>query len=261
LKRERKKKLESTRQFSRREMLQLTGATAAATLVGCVRGQSVSEGRTIMATEKSNQPAAAKIPSCVVRPEQTEGPYFIDEKLNRSDIRSDPSDKSVREGVPLRLVFGVSKMGGNACTPLKGAIIDVWQCDALGVYSDVDDFAGQFDTRGKKFLRGYQATDASGHAEFMTIFPGWYPGRTVHIHFKIRTDAGSRGHEFTSQLYFDDSITDQVHGKAPYSSKGRRTHRNSRDGIFRDGGDNLLLQLTKDGQGYTGTFDIGLDIA
>src|SRR5258705_14025132 len=82
---------------------------------------------------------AATLPACVVRPEQTEGPYFVDEKLNRSDIRVDPSDKSVKAGVPLRLEFHVSHIGGGACVPLSGAIVDLWHCDAQGVYSDVRD--------------------------------------------------------------------------------------------------------------------------
>jgi protocatechuate 3,4-dioxygenase beta subunit len=201
----------------------------------------------------------ATTPSCVARPQQTEGPYFLDEKLNRSDIRSDPSDGSVKPGVPLHLVFRVSRIEGSSCTPLSGALVDVWQCDALGVYSDVQDINGLFDTRGKKFLRGYQTADARGTAQFITIYPGWYPGRTVHIHFKFRTDpAAHRGFEFTSQLYFDDALTDQVHAQAPYASKGRRTLKNDGDRIFRGGGNQLMLQLTKDAQGYMGTFDIGL---
>jgi protocatechuate 3,4-dioxygenase beta subunit len=195
----------------------------------------------------------------VVRPEQTEGPYFVDERLNRSDIRSDPSDRSVRPGAPLHLVFNVSRVEGSACTPLAGALVDVWHCDALGQYSDVVDRG--FDTRGKKFLRGYQATDAKGAAEFRTIYPGWYQGRTVHIHFKIRTPPGAaRTYEFTSQLYFDDAISDQVYAQAPYASRGRRTTRNEQDGIFRTGGAQLILPLTREGTGYAGTFAIGLQL-
>jgi protocatechuate 3,4-dioxygenase beta subunit len=185
----------------------------------------------------------------------------VDEQLNRSDIRSDPSDGSVKEGVPVHLGFHVSRIVGSACTPLNGAVVDMWQCDALGMYSDVQDISGLFDTRGKKFLRGYQMADASGTAQFITIYPGWYPGRTVHVHFKIRTDpAAQRGFEFTSQLYFDEAITDQVHAQAPYATKGQRPLKNDRDFIFRSGGNQLMLPLTKDAQGYVGTFDIGLQI-
>jgi protocatechuate 3,4-dioxygenase beta subunit len=185
----------------------------------------------------------------------------VDEQLKRSDIRSEPSDGSVKEGVPLRLEFHLSQMNGSTCTPLRGALIDVWQCDALGMYSGVQDFNRLFDTRGKKFLRGYQMVDASGRAQFITIYPGWYPGRTVHIHFKIRRDpAAQRGLEFTSQLYFDDAITDHVHAQAPYVTKGQRSMRNNQDYIFRSGGSQLMLRLTTDAEGYTGTFDLGLQI-
>jgi protocatechuate 3,4-dioxygenase beta subunit len=183
----------------------------------------------------------------------------VDEKLNRSDIRSDPSDGSVKHGAPLHLVFHVSRINGASCTPLTGATIDLWHCDALGVYSDVTD--PSFSTVGKKFLRGYQVTDANGTVNFVTIYPGWYPGRTVHIHFKIRTDSASQqGYEFTSQLYFDDALTDQIHAQAPYAAKGQRTQRNAQDGIFQGGGQQLMLQLTKDAVGYVGTFDIGLQM-
>jgi protocatechuate 3,4-dioxygenase beta subunit len=199
------------------------------------------------------------LPPCIVRPEQTEGPYFVDERLNRSDIRSDPSDGSVKDGVPLRLAFRVHEIRGSACTPLAGAMVDIWHCDALGVYGDVRDRS--FDTRGKKFLRGYQVTDATGTAQFLTIYPGWYPGRTVHIHFKIRTNPESRrGYEFTSQIYFDDALTDQIQVQAPYSAKGQGRLRNQRDDSFLDGGDQLMPQLTKEAQGYSGAFDIGLQM-
>jgi protocatechuate 3,4-dioxygenase beta subunit len=197
---------------------------------------------------------AVAAPACVVRPQQTEGPYFVDARLNRSDIRAEPSGGAVTEGVPVRLAFQVSRLAGSACTPLAGAIVDVWQCDAQGRYSDVRDPHG--DTRGQKFLRGYQLTDADGAARFVTIYPGWYPGRAVHIHFKIRT-AASSGREFTSQLYFDDALTDRVLAQAPYVTKGRR-QRNDEDGLFRRGGNHLLVALAPDGAGYAGTFDVGL---
>lgn len=200
----------------------------------------------------------ATLPSCVVRPEQTQGPYFVDEKLHRSDIRSDPTDGSVKQGVPLRLRFRVSELKENACTPLAGATVDVWHCDVLGVYSDAQD-ALLGNTKGKKFLRGYQVTDAAGTAEFLTIYPGWYQGRTVHIHVKIRTSSASGArHEFTSQLYVDDTLTDRVHTQEPYARRGQRTLRNADDGIFRDGGKQLLLSAVQDGLGYTAIFAVAL---
>src|SRR5262249_2844899 len=153
------------------------------------------------------------------------------------------SNGSTRPGAPLALTFRVGRIRGAACSPLTGALVDVWQCDARGVYSDVRDANGFFDTRGKKFLRGYQTTDEGGLASFTTVYPGWYSGRTVHIHFKIRTaPSAARGFEFTSQLYFDDALTDQVHTGAPYNARGQRTTRNAQDGIYRRGGSKLLLQ-------------------
>ncbi len=221
-------------------------------------------GSVIQPTAANSQPSptanVASLPACVVRPEETEGPYFVDEKLNRSDIRSDPSDGSVKDGLPLLLAFRVSDVS-NGCTPLKGAQIDVWHCDALGVYSDTND--PNWNTVGKKFLRGYQVTDANGTAQFTTIYPGWYRGRAVHIHFKIRTTtAAGKSYDFTSQLYFDNSLTDQVHAQQPYAAKGQRDTTNSADGIYQSsGGSQLLLNLSKSGQGYATTFDIGLQMA
>jgi len=198
------------------------------------------------------------MPACVVRPEQTEGPYFVDENLNRSDIRMDPSDKSIKPGVPLRLQFHVSRVAAGACAPLAGAIVDIWHCDALGVYSDVRD-AG-FDTRGKKFLRGYQQTGANGSAEFRTIYPGWYEGRAVHIHFKIRGPQAAGAQDFTSQLYFDEAVTDQVLKQPPYSGKGGRRTMNDGDFNFRRGGKQLITTLTKKPDGYIANFEIGLQM-
>ena len=165
----------------------------------------------------------------------------------------------MKKGVPLQLTLRVSEISSNNCTLSNGAIVDIWLCDALGIYSDVQDNNELFDTSGKKFLRGYQVTDANGTVQFSTIYPGWYLGRTVHIQFEVRTDPSSdQSYEFTSQLYFDDAITDQVHAQAPYATKGPRPLKNDRDYIFRSGGDQLMLLLTKDAQGYVGTFDIGL---
>ncbi len=224
--------------LSRREVIALLGSGAFAVLVG---------PRAVNATQSP----------CVVRPEQTEGPYFVDELLHRADLRTDPTDGTARPGTPLDLTIRVSRLAGERCRPLAGLQVDVWQCDHLGVYSDVQDPG--FSTVGKKFLRGYQITDDQGRARFTTIYPGWYRGRTVHIHFKIRSPRTQQpGFEFTSQLYFDDALTDRVHAASPYAERGVRTTRNERDGIFRRSGSQLLLAVTPHGAGYAGTFEVAL---
>ena len=166
------------RLLSRREILALLGASGIAALAGC---RPSREGAAVTMAESS------ALPSCIVRPEQTEGPYFVDNRLDRSDIRSDPATRVVKPGASLQLAIVVSRIGpGAACTPVQGAHVDVWQCDASGIYSGVRD--PSFDTSGQQFLRGFQRTDATGAARFTTIYPGWYRGRTVHVHFKVRTE-------------------------------------------------------------------------
>ncbi len=225
-------------------------------------GADAGAGEDALGNIGTDSASADASPPCTVRPAQTEGPYFVDEMLNRSDIRSDPTDGTTKPGALLRITFRVLRIGGSACTPLSDALVDIWQCDALGAYSDVQDSNGHFDTRGKKFLRGYQLTDQNGLAEFVTIYPGWYSGRTAHIHFKVRTNPSSpQGHVFTSQLYFDDTITDVVFAQAPYNSKGPRSTTNAMDGIFQSGGKQLVLNVAPDAQGYAGTFEVGLAIA
>lgn len=233
--------------LSRRQVVTLLGTSGALWLLG----GSLFSRRSIAGTQ---------IPACVVRPEQTEGPYFVDERLNRSDIRSDPTTGQAKTGTPLALTLQIFRLGSGDCLPLAGAQVDIWHCDALGIYSDVRD-AG-FNTVGQKFLRGYQITDARGEAKFVTIYPGWYAGRTVHIHVKVRTaHAAERHSEFTSQMYFDDGLTDRVYADQPYASKGRRNARNQDDRIFRRGGDQLMLAPTATANGYAASFDIGLHLS
>ena len=195
-----------------------------------------------------------------MRPRHIEGPYFVDTTLNRSDIRSDPRSGEVKYGIPLRLTFRVSHMNDKSCLPLRGARVDVWHCDAGGRYSDTKDW--QDSTLGQRFLRGFQLTDRRGLASFTTIFPGWYPNRAVHVHFKIRTGpADERGKEFTSQIYFDDALTDAIHAQPPYAQRGARKVRNDRDLLFLFRGSRLVLPLREDNKGYAGTFDIALDLS
>ena len=156
----------------------------------------------------------------------------------RSDIREG------RPGTPLVLALRVR--AGDDCAPVENAIVDIWHCDAGGVYSGFD--SGE----GERFLRGAQATNEDGIAKFTTIYPGFYQGRTVHIHAKVHLD---RQTVLTTQLYFDDAVSDKVFAEDPYAAQGERDQRNDSDGIFDD---SLLLTLERSGEGYLGlmNFDV-----
>ena len=201
-------------------------------------------------------------------PQQIEGPYFVDDMPNRSDIRSDPSDGSVQQGIPLHLVLHVYDVDKGSCIPLSGAQVDIWHANSQGVYSGVQD-AG---TGGMMYLRGYQLTDDNGTVRFTTVYPGWYEGRAIHIHAKVRTFEGSeKTLEWTSQFYLNNSINEQVHTQPPYSKHGLPEVTNEGDMIYKgassDGlvqsntGERLMLNLTKDDdeQSYLGMFNIVLN--
>lgn len=233
------------RVLNRREALLLLGA-AGLSMAGCPTSATLTDTST-------TDSGATGSGGCVVRPEATEGPYFVDELLQRSDIRVDPTDGSTQDGVPLMLSFNVSKFAGSSCSALAGAQVDAWHCNANGLYSD----ESANGTVGAKSLRGYQLTDANGAVQFVTIFPGWYGGRTAHIHFKIRTFSGTQQtFEFTSQLFFSDALADAVYANAPYNTRGTRTTRNGNDNIYDS---RLLLTPSAQGDGYAAAFDIALD--
>ncbi len=197
-------------------------------------------------------------PDCVAQPEQTEGPYFVDRVLERSDLRLDPATGTMSAGAPLTLQFALSRVtAAGACAVLPGAQIDIWHCDALGVYSDAED--RRTNTRGRQFLRGYQISDESGVVRFTTIYPGWYRGRAVHIHFKVRTPGvGGRIDEFTSQLYFPDDLTDRVHAAEPYAANRGQRLLNTRDMIFREGSTQLILPVVEDQGRFAATYRIAM---
>ena len=235
------------RVLTRREALALLGSTGTLVFLGCSPSSATSR--------------AGRSSPCVVRPAMTEGPYYVDEKLDRSDIRSDPTDGAVKTGALLALTLNVYSLSKKGCDPLKDAIVDLWHCDAEGVYSDAVD-PKYFKTKGKKFLRGFQKTDGNGVAKFMTIYPGWYPQRTPHIHYKIRSpDSHDRAHEFTSQLYFDEGTSDRVYAQPPYAARGKRTVSNLSDQIYNEsGGRQSMLSVVPANEGLTASFDVALDL-
>jgi protocatechuate 3,4-dioxygenase beta subunit len=179
--------------------------------------------------------------ACILAPESTEGPFYLDDARIRRDITEG------RPGVPLTLRLKV--VDASSCRAIKGASVDVWHCDAAGAYSGT---GGEADER---FLRGVQRTDAKGLAVFRTIYPGWYPGRTVHVHVLVHV-AGDVVH--TGQLYFPDALTDTVFRRAPYSRRPGRSTRNAADAVYRNGGRRSTLQLRRSGRAYVGSITMGV---
>jgi protocatechuate 3,4-dioxygenase beta subunit len=241
---------ETTSPFTRRQAVGMAGAAGAALLLSKLSGPD-----RLLESLGVSDDAQAAATSCVLTPDKTEGPYFVDEKLNRSDIRSDPADGSVQPGAPVSLTMVVVRADGS-CAPVAGAVVDIWHANAAGKYSDV----GSEGTSGKKYLRGLQVSDAGGQAKFTTIYPGWYQGRAVHIHFKVRVfDGSSQTYEFTSQLFFDPSTTSAVYETGVYAARGQASTSNASDGIYGSDGSKLVVSLTPDGNGgYAGTFVIGV---
>jgi protocatechuate 3,4-dioxygenase beta subunit len=254
--------------LTRRDLLGFAARGAATVVVtqalfacdgGPLASAEIDDGWT-SGTGSSNTTDPTTGSACVLTAALTEGPYFVDEKLNRSDIRSDPATGVVSAGVPLELRFNVQRVSDASCMPLTGAYLDVWHCDAAGNYSDVSGGGA-----GKKFLRGYQITDANGSAAFTTIYPGWYPGRAVHVHFKLRLFAGSsKTYEFTSQFFFDEALTSVVHAQSPYDTKGTRNVVNTRDGIYNSlivaEKAALTLSTTPSSSGYVGVINLGVRV-
>lgn len=219
--------------ISRRDsLLRLGGLFAGAATAGAWRvADSASAGPAAVASGAV---------SCVLAPEQTEGPYYLDDQKIRRDITDG------KTGVTLALRMTV--VDASTCRPLKGAAVDVWHCDAAGVYSGV-----QGDTRS--FLRGIQRTNAKGLVLFETIYPGWYPGRTVHVHVKVSLGSNV---VHTGQLYFPDSVTDAVYRRTPYRRRPNRDPRNAGDSIYRNGGRRSTLRLTRRGTGYVAAITMGV---
>ena len=192
-------------------------------------------------------------PVCTLTPEQIEGPFYLDQARIREDISEG------KPGVPLRLVLHVLDAGAS-CAPIPRAAVDVWQCDALGIYSGYEGAAiapRHVDpVDDKTFLRGTQLTDPTGGVRFRTIYPGWYLGRTPHVHLKLRAGAKAA----TTQLYFPDEITNAVYARAPYNRHPNRDTTNATDRFLGPIADKSLVMwaMKRDGDGYVAAATIAL---
>jgi protocatechuate 3,4-dioxygenase beta subunit len=195
----------------------------------------------VCTTTAATTTAGATTPDCVLTPELTEGPYYLDLDLMRRDIT---------EGRPgLAYDLAVKVVDAESCEPIEDAIVDVWHCDAEGVYSGVDGDG--------TFLRGVQVADGTGTATFRTIFPGWYSGRAVHIHLKVIQG----GQTWTGQLFFDDEALDAVYALEPYSARGPADVPNESDGIFGQSEGSTVVATELTGDRASGQVTIGVERA
>jgi protocatechuate 3,4-dioxygenase beta subunit len=202
--------------------------------------------------------------ACVLTPEVTEGPYWVSNHLMRRDIRAG------KPGLPLEVLFTVQN--ANTCKPISNANVEIWHCDAVGVYSGYENLSQGGPPRGggghatptsnKRYLRGHQKSGANGKVSFLTIFPGWYRGRSPHIHLKVHI-GGNVVH--TGQVFFSQKIADAVYRHAPYKSHGEPDTTHAQDSIYAAaGGSKALLELTRRGngnKGYRGTITLGVATA
>jgi protocatechuate 3,4-dioxygenase beta subunit len=218
--------------FDRRESLVAAGGLALAAL-----------GAGALPASAASTASGASAVSCVLAPEMTQGPFYIADEKVRRNIREGEA------GVALALRLGV--VDAASCKPIKGAAVDIWHADAGGNYSGF----GSNGTSSRTFLRGIQKTDANGIARFDTVYPGWYQGRTVHIHVLVHV-GGNVLH--TGQLFFADGLTDTVFARKPYSGRGQRDRRNSDDSIYANGGSRSLLRMKRQGTGFLGTITMGV---
>lgn len=154
---------------------------------------------------------------CVLTPSETAGPYYLNLNLLRQDI------KESQTGILVR--YSITVVDAGTCNPIPNATVDIWHNNALGVYSG---YANQ-GTQGQTWLRGIQLTDSTGLAMFDSIYPGWYQGRTTHVHVKVRPTGLS---ELTTQMYFHPSLSKRIYGRPPYASHGQNPTTNLTDPLY-----------------------------
>ncbi|WP_459799987.1 intradiol ring-cleavage dioxygenase [Herbidospora sp. RD11066] len=193
--------------------------------------------------------------TCTLTASTTQGPYYFDADKIRSDIREDRPGK--------RLDVAIRVRDSETCEPLKDAVVEIWHCDAGGNYSGAESqSAGRpggggtgdlVPTDDHRYLRGAQVTNAEGIVTFTTIWPGWYRGRTVHIHAMVHV---GQDRTLTTQMMFDEALNDVVMAAEPYTGRGERDTRNENDSIFRSG---MVMKTVAAADGYQGAITFNVD--
>jgi protocatechuate 3,4-dioxygenase beta subunit len=231
------------KKVTRREALGVLGAAGAAFSLGC--GSETLTGPS--ATTTGVAEGAVGNAACAVTPSETIGPYPSLTDMFRADIRED------RAGTPLTLTLTVTN-SNNACSPLSGATVDIWQCDAEGRYSHYSQ--GGFDGRASTFLRGMQTTDSNGRVTFTTVYPGWYQGRATHIHVDVLVNGRSVK---VTQIGFPEAVNSEVYSSGVYAARGQNPTSNTRDMVFADSITRETATVSGSAvSGYTATFTINV---
>ena len=235
----------------RRLMRSLLAAPAAPFVLGGLGGIARAETAPDLALAAATM-GLISTHVCALMPATTEGPYYLDPKLVRAAITEG------KPGVPLLLQL---QLVTADCRPIAGARVDIWHCDAQGNYSGYarQGSAAVVDTTGQTFLRGTQPTDAMGIAKFETIYPGWYRGRTTHIHYKIFLDERT---VLTSQIFFPDALSEYLYDHAPdYAREQDRDTLNSIDGIAAEAGEGAYCAIREQQERYVAALVVGIDPA
>jgi protocatechuate 3,4-dioxygenase beta subunit len=241
------------KRLNRREALGLLGAAGAALTAACggdtpTSPSTVSTLTTTTTTTTppttTNPPTAGATGTCIVSPNETIGPYPSLADFVRSDIREN------KQGLPLTLTITVVNTTAS-CAPVSGAVVDVWQCDADGNYSQYGS------ERNLTYLRGLQTTDSNGRVTFVTIYTGWYQGRATHIHVEVSLNGRSVK---VTQIAFPEDVTASVYRTGVYASSGQNPTTTARDNVFSDGVAEEMIAITGGDatSGFTSTFQVGV---
>lgn len=246
---------------ARRAFLGAAGAFGVAALIGrpvLARAQGVESVAGMGCVDPSVLVDGFELPldTCALIPQETQGPYPLlsvlsDPAMTRRDITEG------RPGVPLRVRLKLVDINAN-CAPIADAGLYLWHCDKDGVYSGYQQPGAN--TVGQTFCRGLQYTDCNGEAEFLTMYPGWYPGRITHLHFQVYLTAGGAV-TATSQIAFPQDVTQTVYASPLYVAHGQNTTVAgfAQDGVFRDGTTHQMATLAGDTtNGYVARLAIGV---
>ncbi len=242
--------MQESKKMSRRDLIKGMGAMGALAMAGPLT--SLISCSTPNGSSSSTSSSTSN-PDCVLAPEETQGPYYI----QSSKVRQDITDG--KKGLPLDIVLTI--VNASTCQPIANAMVDLWHADSEGLYSA---YPGQGDSRNidtskETFLRGVQVTGSDGKVTFKTIYPGWYRGRTTHVHFKVHFNDNTL---VTSQLYFPEDVNQTVYTSTLYKARGQKDTPNASDMVYlpTNMGERTVLKMQKQGESYQASLTVGVAV-